>query len=118
MAALLIKAAMGAFLVASIWWAFFGPPPDRRDVGSARLWGLTSMVFWVAAVYALALGRPSAVALVGAGVLTLCVAFWHARGDDGGGGGWDGDDDDGDGPLDWDEFDRARREWDRPLIGT
>ena len=118
MAAVLIKAAMGAFLAVNIWWAFFGPPPDRRDVGSAKLWGLTSAVFWTGAVYALALGRPIAVVLIGAGVITLCVAFWHARGDDDGGGGWDDDDDDGDGPLDWDEFDRARREWDRPLIGT
>jgi hypothetical protein len=116
---LLLKAATGAFLAASVWWAFFGPPPDRRDLGSAKLWGLTSTVFWVAAVYALALGRPAAYLLLPAGVLTLCLAFWHARGDDGGGGGgWDDDDDDGDGPLDWDEFDRARRDWDRPLVGT
>jgi hypothetical protein len=112
----LVKAAIGVFLVVSIWWAFFGPPPDRRDVGSAKLWGLTSGVFWAAAVYALAEDRSSATLLLGAGVVTLCVAFWHARGDDGGGGGWD--DDDGDGPLDWDEFDRARRDWDRPLIGA
>ena len=112
----IVKVAMGALLMASIWWAFLGPPPDRRDVGSAKLWGLTSCVFWIAAIYALARDRSSASLLLGAGILTLCVAFWHARGDDGGGGGWD--DDDGDGPLDWDEFDRARRDWDRPLIGA
>ena len=117
MAAVLIKAAMGAFLVASVWWAAFGPPPDRRDVGSAKLWGLTSVVFWTGAVYAEAVDRPIAVVLVIAGAITLCVAVWHARGDDGG-GGWDDDDDGGDGPLDWDEFDRARREWDRPLVSS
>lgn len=114
---LVVKAGMGAVLLASIWFAFFGPPPDRRDVGSAKLWALTSGVFWIAGIYALAEQRSSATLLVAAGVLTLCVAFWHARGDDGG-GGWDDDDDDGDGPLDWDEFDRARRDWDRPLVGT
>jgi hypothetical protein len=115
---LLLKAATGVFLMASVWWAFFGPPPDRRDLGSARLWGLTSAVFWIAAAYAMALGRPAAYLLLPAGVFTLCLAFWHARGDDGGGGGWDDNDDDGDGPLDWDEFDRARRDWDRPLVGA
>jgi hypothetical protein len=112
----LVKAAIGAFVLASIWWAIFGPPPDRRDVGSAKLWALTSVVFWAAALYALARDRSSATLLFGAGILTLCVAVWHARGDDGGGGGGGGDD--GDGPLDWDEFDRARRDWDRPLIGA
>ena len=114
---LLAKAAMGAFLLASIWWAFFGPPPDRRDMGSARLWGLTSGILYIAGVYALFDHRGIAPLLVGAGIVALCLAFWHARGDDGGGGGWD-DDDDGDGPIDWDRFDRARRDWDRPYIGA
>jgi hypothetical protein len=114
---LLAKAAMGAFLLASIWWAFFGPPPDRRDMGTARLWGVTSGILYLAGVYALFDNRGIAPLLVGAGVIALCLAFWHARGDDGGGGGWD-DDDDGDGPIDWDRFDRARRDWDRPLIGA
>lgn len=113
---LVAKSALGVLLMASIWWAFLGPPPDRRDVGSAKLWGLTSAIFWVAAIYALAMGRPAGSLLLGASVLTMCVAFWHARGDDGGGGG--GSDGDDDGPLDWDEFDAARRDWDRPLVGA
>ena len=113
---LLMKAAMGAFLLASIWWAFLGPPPDRRDLGTAKLWGATAGILYLAGAYALAFGRAGAVILVGGGVLALCLAFWHARGDDGGGGG--GDDDDGDPPIDWDRFDRARRDWDRPLAGV
>ena len=114
---LLVKAAMGALLLASIWWSFFGPPPDRRDVGTAKLWGATSGILYLAGAYALFLGRDGATIPVGAGVLALCLAFWHARGgDDGGGGG--GDDDDGDPQIDWDGFDRARRDWDRPVVGV
>jgi hypothetical protein len=113
---LLIKAAIVTVLVATIWWAFFGPPPEERDMGTAKLWGATAGVLYLAGVYALFAERGSAPFLVGLGVMALCLAFWHARGDDGGGGGWDSDD--GDGPLDWDEFDRARRAWERPLIRT
>ena len=114
---LLAKAAMGAFVLATIWWAVFGPPPDRRDVGLARLWAITSLVLYVTGLYAWLSGQAIGPVLVGAGVLALCLAFWHARGDDGGGGGGD-DDDDGDGPIDWDRFDRARRDWDRPLVSS
>lgn len=114
---LLVKAAMGAFLLASIWWAIFGPPPDQRDMSTARIWGLTSGILYLAGVYALLDGRAIGPLLVCGGILALCLAFWHARGDDGGGGGWD-DDDDGDGPIDWDRFDRERRDWERPLIGA
>jgi hypothetical protein len=113
---LLAKAAMGAFLLASIWWAFFGPPPDQRDLGTAKLWGATSGVLYLAGLYALVADRGSAPILVGAGVVALCLAFWHARGDDGGGGGWDDGDDDG--PIDWDRFDRERRDWERPVVGA
>ena len=112
---LVIKAAMVAFLAASIWWAFFGPPPDQRDMGTAKLWAATSGVLYLAGVYALFDDRPSAWWLVGMGVVALCLAFWHGRGEDDGGWGDDGDDD---GPIDWDQFDRARRDWDRPLVGT
>jgi hypothetical protein len=115
---LALKAAMGVALLGSIWWAFFGPPPGQRDLGTARLWGATSAILYVAGVYALAADRGSAPILVGGGVVALCLAFWHARGDDGGGGGgWD-DDDGGGGPIDWDRFDRARRDWERPVVGV
>ena len=115
---LVIKAAISAALLVSIWRAFVGPPPDHRDVGTARLWGATAGILYVAGVYALAIGHDTAPFLVGTGIFALCLAFWHARGDDGGGGGGGGEDDDGDGPLDWDRFDRERRDWERPLVGT
>jgi hypothetical protein len=113
---LLVKAALGAMLLASVWWAFFGPPPEERDMGTARLWGATSGILYLAGLYALIAERSIAPILVGAGVFALCLAFWHARGGDDGGGGGGDDGDDDDGPLDWDRFDRARREWDRPLV--
>ena len=92
---LLVKAAMGVFLLASIWWAFFGPPPDQRDVGTAKLWG-ADLGDPLPRGGVRAVRRPGiAPVLVGAGVIALCLAFWHARGDDGGGGGWDDDDGDG-----------------------
>ena len=113
---LVFKAAMGAVLLASIWWAFLGPPPERRDMGTAKIWGTTAAVLYLAGLYALLSDRSSAPVLVGAGVVALCLAFWHARGDDGGGGGWDPDD--GGGPIDWDQFDRARRDWERPPVAS
>ena len=114
---LVLKAAMGLFLIGSVWWAFFGPPPDRRDLGTAKLWGATSGVLYLAGFYALFAAHSAAPILVGSGVIALCLAFWHARGEeDDGDDGWGRDD--GPGPLDWDEFDRARRDWDRPLVGT
>ena len=109
---LITKLVVVAFMAAGIWWAFFGPPPDERDMGTAKLWGATACVLYVAGGYALLSDRGGASLLVGLGVMALCLAFWHARGDDGEGGD---DGDDGDGPLDWDEFDRARSAWDRPL---
>lgn len=115
---LLLKAAVGAVVLASIWWAVLGPPPDRRDVGTAKLWGATSGILSLAGLYALVADRGSAPVLAGASVIALSLAFWHARGDDGGGGGWD-DGDDTPGPLDWDRFDRERRDWERgPLVGA
>ena len=112
---LAIKAAMAVVLLASIWRAFFGPPPEERDMGVARMWGVTAGVLYLAGIYALVDDRQAAPMLVGAGVVALCMAFWHARGDDDGGGGG-GEDDDDTGPIDWDRFDRARRDWERPRV--
>ncbi len=113
---LAIKAAVAAVMVVSIWRALYGPPPERRDIVVARLWAATSAILYAGAIFALADERPGAWLLLLAGVVALCMAFWHARGDDG------GDDDNGDdhgddtGPIDWDQFDRARREWDHPRV--
>jgi hypothetical protein len=51
-----------------------------------------------------------------AGAVALCFAFWHARGDDDGGGEGGDPGDDTPGPIDWDQFDRARRDWERPRV--
>jgi hypothetical protein len=104
-------------MMVSIWRALYGPPPDHRDIAVARIWGLTAAVLYVVGIFALAEQRPGAWLLLIAGVVALCMAFWHARGDDGGGGG-DDSGDDTPGPIDWDRFDRARREWDRPRISA
>ena len=112
---LAMKVAMAVVLMASMWRAFFGPPPDQRDMVVARLWGATSAILYLVGVYALADGREAAPLLLAAGVVALCMAYWHARGDDGGGGGG-GEDDDDNGPIDWDRFDRARRDWDKPRV--
>ncbi len=107
-----LKAVFATLLVVSIWRAFYGPPPEQRDPTLARLWGVTSALLYVGAIYALANAQSIAPLLFGAGVVALCTAVWHTRGDDGGGGGGDTGDDTG--PIDWDRFDRARGEWERP----
>jgi hypothetical protein len=111
---LAIKAAATALLVVSIWRALYGPPPAHRSVVFARLWGAIAGTLYLAGIFALADDRSGAWLLLIAGVVALCMAFWHARGDDGpDGGNGPGDDT---GPIDWDQFDRARRDWDRPRL--
>ena len=112
---LAIKAAVAAVMVVSIWRALYGPPPERRDITIARLWGLTAGILYAGGIFAVAEERAGAWLLLLGGVVALCMAFWHARGDDGGGGGGSDPGDDT-GPIDWDRFDRARREWDRPRV--
>ena len=111
---LAIKAASAALLVVSIWRALYGPPPEQRSVAFARAWGAIAGALYLAGVVALADGRSGAWLLLIAGVVALCLAFWHARGADGEDGGEGPGDDTG--PIDWDQFDRARRAWDRPRM--
>ena len=113
MSAMPIVAVAGTLtvIVGSIWRAFFGPPPDHKDVATAHIWGATALLLYLAALYSAWEQKPVAPLFLAAGVITLCLAFWNARGDDDDGGGGD---DEPDGPLDWDEFDRLRRDWDRP----
>ena len=111
---LAIKAAVAAVLLVSIWRALYGPPPQQRDLTVARLWGATAALLYFGGFYTLIESRAGSWLLLMAGAVAMCKAFWHARGDD----GWDEGDDgwDDTGPIDWDRFDRARREWDRPRI--
>jgi hypothetical protein len=110
MPVLTVIGILGVILVA-IWRAFFGPPPEEKDVATARIWGATAVLLYAASIYSAWEQQPVAPLFLAAGVVTLCLAFWNARGDDDDGGGGDGEPD---GPLDWDEFDRLRRDWDRP----
>ena len=109
-----IKVAFAAVMVVSIWRALYGPPPARRDIVVARVWAITAGVLYAGGIFAVTEEREGAWLLLIAGVVALCMAFWNARGDDGGGGGGDPGDDTG--PIDWDRFDRARRDWERPRV--
>ena len=113
---LAIKVAVAAVLVVSIWRSLYGPPPEHRDVAIAKLWGVTAAVLYFGGIAAIAAGREPAWLLLMAGAVALCFAFWHARGDDDGGGGGGDPGDDTPGPIDWDQFDRARLDWDRPRV--
>lgn len=112
-----IKVAVAAVMVVSIWRALYGPPPDHRDLAIARLWGATAAVLYLGGIFAVAEQRDIAWVLLIGGVVALCMAFWYARGDDGGGGGG-GESGDDTGPIDWDRFDRARRDWERPRVAA
>ncbi|HEX8208185.1 MAG TPA: hypothetical protein VF587_19135 [Solirubrobacteraceae bacterium] len=113
---LAIKAAVAAVLIVSIWRSLYGPPPDHRDVGIAKLWGAAAALLYFAGLGTLSIGHDGAWLLLMAGAVALCFAFWHARGDDDGGGEGGDPGDDTPGPIDWDQFDRARRDWERPRV--
>ena len=101
------EAAIAAVLVFSMGRAFFGPAPHRADTLAAGAWMVAAVL-----LLATALLSPGddlwRLALIVAGVEAACAAGWWLRGvDDGGGGAGEPDDP----PLDWDEFDRLRRDW-------
>lgn len=118
-----VKLSIGALLLASVLFAWLGPPPRRsRD---ARLRGAmlaAGMAGYAAAGAALAAGllATGALALALAGEL-VCAVGWMSRGEappadeddeeDGGGGGG------GRGPkpppIDWEAFERALARWTR-----
>jgi hypothetical protein len=112
---LALNAALAIAMVGSVWRGFFGAPPTESDRGTAYLWGATAALLYLAAIIALMHGRAVSSVLFGLGVIALAIAVWHGRGEDDDGGDDGGD---GDGPTDWDAFDRARRDWDRPLAGV
>jgi hypothetical protein len=125
---LLAKAAIAAVLIVSMWRAFLGPPASDEHRTAARLLlAGTALCYCAGAALVLAADASlpgSLVVLLG--IETACLAAWLVRAlpdgpgrddDDGWGGGW------GRGPwhpiapIDWDAFDRARGEWDRPRVG-
>jgi hypothetical protein len=114
---LLAKAALAAFLLASIVRAFAGPPAERANPAVSRRFLLLAGGAYAAGTAELVLGHPAlATALAVCGVEAACASAWLARagwdeGDDDG-GGWD-DEPAGPWPIDWPAFDRARRAWER-----
>jgi hypothetical protein len=125
---LLAKAAIAAVLIGSMARAFLGPPaPGEHRAWARALLAGTALCYCLGAALVVAAGAAltgSVVVMVG--IEAACIAAWLVRAlpdgpgrddDEGGGGGW------GRGPwspippVDWDAFDRARREWDRPRVG-
>jgi hypothetical protein len=114
------RAAVAAILLISILRAFRGVP-----AGTPRLWLARQLIFMAIALEALTIvalvaGQPLlGAALAAAGVETACLSAWLGLAS--GGPPDSGEDDDEPEPvppgpdIDWDEFDRARRDWDRPL---
>lgn len=115
---LLAKAALAVFLLVSIIRAFAGPPAPHANPSISRRFLLVAAGAYVAGTVELVLGHPAlATALAVCGVEAACASAWLARaayddGDDDDGGGW-GDEPAGPWPIDWPEFDRARRAWER-----
>jgi len=114
-----VEVLLAGLLFGSLWFAFLGPPPRRRasSAAVATVGGL-GVATCLGGLVLAHLSPPMAGISLALGVGTLCVAGWLGRGGGGGGGGGGGDD--GPGPphsgpgLDWEAFDRARRDWEHP----
>jgi hypothetical protein len=107
-----VKAAVAATLALSILRAFAGPAPARLRPVLSLAGGFAGVVLYPVGVLAATAHHPVAASLLIVGAVELlCVAVWAARGpsDDGG----EPRPPDGDGPIDWERFDRVRDEWDR-----
>jgi hypothetical protein len=117
------KLLLTAVLAVALAGALLGPPPaapHRRPAAALAVAGCS--VYVLALLVALGGHGGLGTALVGPGVAMLALAGWLARGSSGGGddGGDDGDDapEPRIPPVDWDEFDRLRGEWEhsRPRV--
>lgn len=108
-----VEVALALLLALLLVRSFFGPGPPERDVVTAAMW-LCAALLLLAAVL-LASGPALPRELLTAGFVTAACegGRWLRGGRD--------DEDDGGGPqppggppIDWDDFDRLRRGWDRP----
>jgi len=114
-----VEVLLAGLLFGSLWFAFLGPPPRRRaSSGAVAAVGGLGVAICLGGLVLAHLSPGVAGLSLAVGVGALCFAGWLGRGGGGGGGGGGGDDGPGpphNGPgLDWDAFDRARRDWDRP----
>src|SRR3954469_19717460 len=114
------KLVLTALLAFGLAVALFGPAPARprpRAVAHSVLAG--AAIYLTALLVALAGHVALATLLVGPGVAALTLAGWLARAGDAPRRGGD-DESEPDVPIDWDEFDRLRGQWERtparPLV--
>ena len=119
------RAAAAVLLLLSIVRAFRGPPAKVRRPQLARRLVFVACFLQAATIPAMLAGRHFAAAVMAAlGVEAACLALWLGLSDeppdDDGPGGDDGETppDDPSSDWDWDEFDRARRSWERPPVGA
>lgn len=116
----ILKLVIAAEILLSVLAAGFGTPPRRRDGRGWEVLFLLGAAGAAAAAVALHAAHHflSLKLALAVGVECLCALTWLGRADRP-----DDDDDDGGGdgfgtpPPDWDGFDRARREWERPRVG-
>jgi hypothetical protein len=108
------KLALALLLAASIFRAFYGPPPAGARRGPARAAAAVGVAGYVAAlVVAWAHHTMAARVLIAVAVEALCLAAWLARGRDDRGRG-DEPEPEPDKPVDWARFDRERERWGDP----
>src|SRR3954468_14769859 len=108
------EAVLAALLAAFVLHAFFGRPPSEPDRFTAGAWMLAGMLLLAGGLLGDGPGLVRELLIAGSVVAASEAGWWlRARrdgGDDGGGGGG-GDEPGGPPPIDWDEFDRARANW-------
>ena len=109
------KVALAALLAASMFRAFYGPPPRSAHRAASLALGIAGG-FWygMAMAFAWAQHATDASGLLVLAVEVVCVAVWLARGRDDRGD--DGPVREPDPPLDWAEFDRERERWGRSPV--
>jgi hypothetical protein len=112
------KLLLTAVLAVALAGALLGPPPEEPHRRPAAALAAAGCAVYVLALLVALRGHGGlGTALVGPGVALLALAGWLARGPSGGGGDDDGGGDDAPEPqippVDWDEFDRLRGEWER-----
>jgi hypothetical protein len=108
---------VGAVLALGLVVALVGPPPStNRSYESVLLALAASAMYLMAVGVALTVGVGLGTLLAVPGVLAFCASCWLSRGMDRDFGDDDGDDGEPDPPIDWDDFDRARADWDRDRV--
>src|SRR5436190_24305621 len=111
-----VELALAAARAIAIAAALLCPPPARRRPGAVASLALAGCAIYLAAALAGLAGHAgAATALAAPGVAALAAAGWLMRAPD----DRRGDDEpepEPDMPIDWNEFDRLRTEWERTTV--